>query len=75
MCDNWSMTHEPEILSEDGNALLVICKRCSQMTRIGKDVKGQPEHRLFSEWFKKDALQPDFPLFYKYHHRGKMNVL
>ena len=74
-CDNTQICHSPEVINEDNNAILVYCSQCGQQERIGKDIKGNPEHRLFSEWFKKDTLQPDYPLYYKYAGAKGMRVI
>ncbi len=75
MCDNYSSTHKPEIIAEDNSAIWVMCTQCSAQTRIGKDIKGSPEHRAYSEWFKRDYLQPGSILYYKYHGAKSMNVV
>lgn len=74
-CDNKSQTHNPEVIGEDNSAILVYCNQCGKQQRIGKDTKGSPENRLYSEWFKRDLLQPDVPLFYKYAGVKGMNVV
>ena len=74
MCDNFSSTHNPEVLNEDNNALWVLCKDCGAQERIGKDVKGNPEHRAYGEFFKRDHLQPGSVLFYRYAGAKGMNV-
>lgn len=75
MCDNVSQTHDPVVLHEDNSAILVYCPQCDIEQRIGKDTKGNPEHRLYSEWFKRDLLQPDVPLFSKYAGKELMRIL
>ena len=75
MCNNFSSCHDSEILNEDNNAIYVQCKNCYEETRIGKDTKGNPEHREYGEWFKRDFVQPDHPLYYKYAGAKGMNVL
>lgn len=74
-CDNKSQTHNPEVIGEDLNAILVFCPQCNKQARIGKDTQGNPEHRLYGEWFKRDVLQPDTPLWSKYAGAKFMNVV
>lgn len=66
-CNNTSECHEPTIIGEDNCAVFVYCNHCGNSARIGKTLKGDPENRLYTEWFKKDVLQEDVPLYYKYH--------
>lgn len=73
-CDNHSRCHSPIITGEDNCAVRTTCTTCHQSVRIGKDKNGEPEHRLYGEWFKKDVLQPGPPLFYKYNS-SRMNVI
>lgn len=75
ICDNKADCHNPEVLSEDNSAIYIQCKQCNKSKRIGKDIKGNPEHRLYGEWFKRDILQPDVPLFYKYAGAKGMRVV
>jgi len=69
-CDNWSIAHSTVITGEDYSAIRATCTTCNESVRIGKDINGNPEHRQYSEWFKKDLLQHGYPLFYKYHPEG-----
>lgn len=75
MCNNIQDTHDPQILNEDNNAIFIECKQCYATQRIGKDLKGNPEHRLYGEWFKRDVLQPDVPLYSKYAGSKSMNIV
>ena len=74
-CNNYSSCHDGEVLNEDNNAIWVYCKNCFHGERIGKDIKGNPEHRAYGEFFKKDFVQPDHPLYYKYAGAKGMNVV
>ena len=74
-CDNEAICHDTQVINEDNNAILVYCSQCGQQERIGKDLNGNPESRLYSEWYKRDVLQPDFPLFYKYAGARQMRVI
>lgn len=65
-CDGYSAAHKTEVIAEDNSAIWVLCTECNQQGRIGKDTKGSPEHRAYSEWFKRDFLQPPSVLYYKY---------
>lgn len=74
-CNNVSECHDTEILNEDNSAIFVACKNCYAEARIGKDIKGNPEHRAYGEWFKRDFVQPDAPLYYKYAGAKGMRVV
>lgn len=73
-CDNFANTHNPTVLSEDNSAIWVLCKDCGAQERIGKDIKGEPEHRAYGEFFKRDILQPPAPLYYKYTGAKEMRI-
>lgn len=74
-CDNFSSTHAPKVLNEDNSAIWVLCTECNAQERIGKDMNGNPEHRAYGEFFKRELLQPGPPLYYKYGAGAKgMNV-
>ncbi len=75
ICDNLRECHEPEVIGEDNNAIFVCCLHCGKAERIGKDANGSPENRLYSEWFKKDIVQPDHPLYYKYAGAKGMRIV
>lgn len=75
MCDNFSNCHNPVLLNEDNTAIYVACMECGAEERIGKDIKGNPEFRAYSEFFKREILQPGAPLYYKYQRAKEMNVL
>lgn len=66
-CDNTSRCHEIKTILEDENALRVICIECKNQLVIRKDWRGIPENRQYSKVFKKDILQGNDNLFYKYH--------
>lgn len=74
-CNNFSACHDPEVLNVDNSALYIQCKNCYATARIGKDLKGEPEHRAYSNWYKRDFVQPDHPLYYKYAGAKGMNVV
>lgn len=74
-CDNFSTCHDAIVIGEDNSAIYVHCTQCFKTERIGKDTKGSPEHRAYSEWFKKDFVQPDHPLYYKYAGRKGMRII
>lgn len=74
-CDNIHSCHSPEVINEDNNAILVYCKDCGLQERIGKDLKGNPENRAYSEFFKRELVQPDHPLYYLYSGAKGMRVV
>lgn len=67
-CDNVFACHELKILEEERNAMRVICIHCWGQYVIRKHhIKDVPENRQYSKIFKKDILQGNESLFYKYH--------
>jgi hypothetical protein len=75
MCDNFASCHNPTVLNEDNNAIYAYCKDCGAQERIGKDKSGEPEHRAYSEFFKRDVLQPPAPLYYRYAGAKEMRIV
>lgn len=68
MCDNVSSCHNLKTISDGDSALRVICTECKEQLIIRKDwVRGNPEKRSYAKVFKKDILQGNDNLFYKYH--------
>lgn len=66
-CNNKSACHTPKVIS-DTDALRVICVTCKHQYVIRKDpFKGVPENRQYSKIFKKDILQGNDNLLYKYY--------
>ncbi len=74
-CNNIAECHDGEVIVEDNNAIRVYCKNCGTQERIGKDVKGNPEHRAYGDFFKRDFVQPDHPLYYRYAGSKGMRVV
>lgn len=74
-CDNYSSCHNASVIAEDSSAIWVLCTECNAQERIGKDMKGNPEHRAVSEFMKRDFLQPGSMLYYKYAGAKGMNVV
>ena len=67
ICNNISHCHNLITIAEDENALRVICTQCNNQYVIRKSPTGAPENRKYSEIFKKDILQGNDNLFYKYY--------
>lgn len=65
-CDNISEAHDNIIIAEDANAMRVICRICKEQNVIRKDWRGSPEKRQYAEIFKRDILQGNDNLLYKY---------
>ena len=66
-CDNKSQCHLPVVIGEDENAMRVFCKICHRRYIIRKDpYTGAPEKRQYAKIFKKDILQGNDNLLYKY---------
>lgn len=66
-CDNIFSCHTPITINEDNNALRVICISCKHTYIIRKDWRGVPLNREYSKIYKKEILQPNTLLFYKYY--------
>lgn len=68
MCNNISECHNPVTIGEDINALRVYCKICNAIIIIRKSpITGAPEKKHYAEVFKRDILQGNDNLFYKYY--------
>lgn len=67
ICDNVQATHDPFVISDDKDALRVGCKQCNQQFVLRKDYRGVPNNREYSKIFKRDVLQGNDNLFYKYY--------
>lgn len=67
-CDNVSQCHDMLVIDDGDSAMRVFCKLCTHQYVIRKDpIKGVPENRQYSKLFKRDVLQGNSNLFYKYH--------
>lgn len=67
-CDNIRQAHDPITLEEDENALRAYCHICHMQFVLRKDPnKRVPENRGYSKIFKRDYLQGNDNLLYKYH--------
>lgn len=66
-CDNIRYCHEPIVLNDDTNAMRVFCTLCKNQYIIRKDWRGVPENKTYSKIFRKEILQPNTNLFYKYY--------
>jgi hypothetical protein len=66
ICNNISQTHNL-ITIDDSEALRVICSQCKKQFVIRKDpFTGAPEKRQYAKVFKRDILQGNDNLLYKY---------
>lgn len=66
-CDNISACHDPITIGEDSSAMRVYCKNCKHQYVIRKDWRGIPVNRDYIKIFKRDVLQGNDNLFYKYY--------
>lgn len=67
ICDNKSNCHDLETISDGDTAMRVICNNCHKQFVIRKDpFKGVPEKRQYAKIFKRDILQGNDNLLYKY---------
>ncbi len=65
-CNGVHSVHNPITVSEDMNALRVVCKECWHQYVIRKDpFKGSPEIKEYARIFRRDILQPKDRLFHK----------
>ncbi len=64
-----SHCHNPIIQGEDNNALRWICPECKEYGIIRKDWRGVSEKREYAKVFRRDILQGNDNLFYKYNER------
>jgi hypothetical protein len=67
ICDGVSACHNCDIIAEDMNAARVYCRECKSQYVIRKDHRGVPLNRQYAEIFKRDILQSNSNLLYKYH--------
>lgn len=68
ICDNKSNAHDLEIISDGDTAMRVLCHICKHQIIIRKDpFKGVPEKRQYAKEFKRDIMQGNDNLFYRYH--------
>lgn len=74
-CNNITDTHNAQVIGEDNSAILGYCNECGATQVIGKDKNGNPENVAYSEFFKRELLQPPSLLYYRYAGAKGMNVL
>lgn len=66
-CNNVSQCHELRIICDGDSCLRVVCTHCWHQYCIRKDpYKGVPENRQYSRVFKREILQGNDNLLYKY---------
>lgn len=67
-CNNVSACHHLVDIFDGDSGMRVLCKDCKRQYVIRKDsYKRVPEIRQYVKMFRKDALQGNDNLFYKYH--------
>lgn len=66
-CDNIAFCHDCVIIGEDSSTQRVFCKQCKNQYVIHKDWRGVLDNRMYSKLFRKEILQPNTNLFYKYY--------
>lgn len=67
-CNNKSRCHTTKTITDGDTGMRVLCVTCRHQYVIRKDrFKGVPENRAYSKIFKKDVLQGNDNLFYKYY--------
>ena len=68
-CDNHREAHDMVFVAEDINAARLFCKTCKTPYTLRKDERGVYEKRQAATLLRRLILQPNDPLFYKYHPR------
>ncbi len=67
-CDNKSQCHDLITISDGDTAMRVLCQICKHYFTIRKDpFKEVPEKRQYAKLYKREILQGNDNLFYKYH--------
>lgn len=66
-CDNTRACHNPTVLGEDSNAARVMCRECKETQVLRKDWREVFENRAYSRFYRRDSIQPNTDLFYKYY--------
>lgn len=67
-CDNISQCHKLIDIAIGDTAMRVLCTICKQQIVVRKDpYKDVPERRQYAKVFKRDILQGNDNLFYKYY--------
>lgn len=67
ICDNKRETHAPHILHDDASAMVAGCAICKTVQVFRKDPSGRMDNRAYLKFFKRELLQPNSNLYYKYH--------
>lgn len=66
-CNNKSNCHNLKTIIDDTSAERVICTECKHQYVLRKDLRGVPEKRMYAKLFKRNILQGNDNLFYKYN--------
>lgn len=72
-CDNIRACHTPRIIN-DNDAIVAICETCKEFGIFRMDRQGRPDNKEYSKFFRRDILQAESNLYYKYHPE-KMSIL
>lgn len=72
ICDNKSNAH---LLVEmpGRNGMRAYCKLCRRTYYLRMNKNGAPDKRQYAKLFYRDIIQPNHPLYYKFH-REKMKI-
>ncbi len=65
--NNLEHCHKPITIGEDNNALKWICTECKEHGIIRKDARGVLLNREYAKVYRREILQPNTNLFYKYY--------
>jgi hypothetical protein len=67
LCNNKSQAHNLKTIADGDSAMRVYCNICKQVIIVRQDQwKGVPEKRQYAKVFKRDILQGNDNLLYKY---------
>ena len=72
-CDNLNCCHDCQTTNEEDDGLRLICKQCKHIYILRCDKDGRFNNREYQKIYRKDTLQPNTNLYYKYH--GKMSII
>jgi hypothetical protein len=72
-CDNKREAHNPLVIYDNNDAMVAVCTLCKASQVFRKDASGRMDNRAYTQFFRRDVLQANTNLYYKYHP-DKMSV-
>jgi len=67
ICDNIEKCHNPTVVGEDESTMLVYCNECEGEFHIPKDHRGILNNEEYLKIFRRETLQGNQDLFYRYY--------